>query len=210
MYDCRSEDGLRHGVRMAAAAVAGGELVVLPTDTVYGIGADAFSPEAVERLLAAKGRGRTMPPPVLVASPAMMAALAQPLPDWVLALTEAYWPGGLTLVVAAQPSLYWDLGETSGTVALRIPDHPAAQDLIRATGPLAVSSANLTGYPTGTTAAETRKQLGESVSIYLEAGELPVGTASTVVDATGEEPVVLRAGHLTEAEVRATAGFAAR
>ena len=179
---------------MAAGAVAGGELVVLPTDTVYGVGADAFSAEAVSRLLAAKGRDRQMPPPVLVASAAMMAALAQPLPDWVQALTDRFWPGGLTLVVLAQPSLMWDLGDTDGTVALRIPDHPVALALLQATGPLAVTSANLTGQPTAPTAVGTREQLGESVSIYLEAGELPGGTPSTIIDATGSCPRVLREG----------------
>lgn len=182
---------------MAAAAVAGRELVVLPTDTVYGVGADAFSPDAVARLLAAKGRGRQMPPPVLVSSSAMMAALAQPLPDWVHLLTERFWPGGLTVVAQAQPSLMWDLGDTGGTVALRLPDHPVALELLQATGPMAVTSANLTGQPTADTAVGTREQLGEAVSIYLEAGELPGGTPSTILDATGEQPRILREGAIS-------------
>lgn len=186
---------------MAAGAVAGGEIVVLPTDTVYGVGADAFNPEAVARLLAAKGRGREVPPPVLVASASMMAALAQPMPDWVDALTARFWPGGLTLVARAQPSLMWDLGETNGTVALRIPDHPVALELLAATGPLAVTSANLHGEPPGATARATREQLGESVSVYLEAGELPGGTPSTIVDATGTAPRVLREGAIGVSEL---------
>lgn len=209
IYDCTTEPGRLHGVRMAAAAVSGGELVVLPTDTVYGLGADAFSPEAVTRLLAAKGRGRAMPPPVLASSIGMVSALAAPLPAWVVAATEAFWPGALTVVLAAQPSLRWDLGDTAGTVALRIPDHPVALDLITASGPLAVSSANLTGQATAATAAGTRSQLGESVAIYLEAGELRGdSTPSTILDGTGEQPRILRAGAVTAAQLNEALGVA--
>ena len=128
-----------------------GELVVLPTDTVYGIGADAFDPDAVRRLLAAKGRGRDMPPPVLVSAPTTLDALAVGVPSYARALIDELWPGPLTLVCRQQPSLQWDLGDTRGTVAVRMPDHAVALELLARTGPLAVSSANRTGLPAATT-----------------------------------------------------------
>ncbi|GIG30248.1 L-threonylcarbamoyladenylate synthase [Cellulomonas marina] len=187
----------------AVQTLARGELVVLPTDTVYGIAADAFTPPAVQALLDAKGRGRQMPPPVLVGSLPVLDGLATAVPDGARALAEAFWPGGLTLILAAQPSLAWDLGETHGTVALRMPDHPAALALLRRTGPLAVSSANRTGQPAGTTAAEAREQLGDSVRVYLEAGAAPGGVASTIVDATGPVLRVVREGALGLEALRA-------
>jgi len=178
----------------AVNAVGRGELVVLPTDTVYGIGADAFDPRAVQRLLDAKGRGRQMPPPVLIPDVRTLDGLATDVPDTVRALAEAFWPGGLTIILRAQPSLAWDLGETHGTVALRMPDHPAALALLRRTGPLAVSSANLTGRPAATTATEAYDQLGDRVAVLLDAGAAPGGVASTIVDATGPALRVVRLG----------------
>ncbi len=180
----------------AVHAVGRGELVVLPTDTVYGIGADAFDPRAVQALLDAKGRGRQMPPPVLIPDVRTVDGLATGVADGVRALADAFWPGGLTIIVRSQPSLAWDLGETHGTVALRMPDHPAALALLRRTGPLAVSSANLTGHPAATTAAEAHAQLGDSVAVYLDGGAAPGGVASTIVDATGDTLRVVRSGAL--------------
>lgn len=180
----------------AVHAVGRGELVVLPTDTVYGIGADAFDPRAVQALLDAKGRGRQMPPPVLIPDVRTVDGLATGVPDGVRALADAFWPGGLTIIVRSQPSLAWDLGETHGTVALRMPDHPAALALLRRTGPLAVSSANRTGSPAATTAAGAHEQLGDSVAVYLDGGTAPGGVASTIVDATGDTLRVVRAGAL--------------
>ncbi|HSN43973.1 MAG TPA: Sua5/YciO/YrdC/YwlC family protein, partial [Propionibacteriaceae bacterium] len=107
----------------AQRAVAAGECIVLPTDTVYGIGVGAFSAEAVQRLLEAKRRGRDMPPPVLIAEPAMLGALATSVSAWATSLAEAYWPGPLTLILTAHPSLHMDLGDTRGTIAVRVPDH---------------------------------------------------------------------------------------
>lgn len=178
----------------AVNAVARGGLVVLPTDTVYGIGADAFDPDAVAALLAAKGRGRQMPPPVLVGDVRTLDGLARDVPDGVRALVERFWPGGLTVICRAQPSLAWDLGETHGTVALRQPDHPAALALLARTGPLAVSSANLTGRPAATTAADAQAQLGDAVAVYLDGGASPGGVASSIVDATGAGLRLVRAG----------------
>ncbi|ADG73968.1 Sua5/YciO/YrdC/YwlC family protein [Cellulomonas flavigena DSM 20109] len=180
----------------AVHAVGRGELVVLPTDTVYGIGADAFDARAVQALLDAKGRGRQMPPPVLIPDVRTLDGLATDVPDAVRALAETFWPGGLTVILRAQPSLAWDLGETHGTVALRMPDHPAALALLRRTGPLAVSSANRTGRPAATTAAEAHEQLGDAVAVYLDGGTAPGGVASTIVDATGDALRVVRLGAL--------------
>lgn len=192
----------------AVHALGRGELVVLPTDTVYGLAADAFSPEAVAGLLAAKGRGRQMPPPVLVGDVRTLDGLCIDVPDGVRALVEAFWPGGLTVICRAQPSLAWDLGETRGTVAVRMPDHPAALALLRRTGPLAVSSANLTGRPAATSAAEARDQLGDAVRVYLDGGAAPGGVASTIVDATSGELRVVRSGALDRATLAAVAPLA--
>ena len=170
---------------------------MLPTDTVYGIGADAFQPEAVARVLAAKGRGRHMPPPVLIPSLRTVDGLAREVPEAARALMEACWPGPLTVIVNAQPSLAWDLGETHGTVALRVPDHLAALALLARTGPMAVTSANKTGRPAATTADDARAQLGDLVSVYLDAGESPLGLASTMVDATGPLMTVVRDGGIS-------------
>lgn len=189
----------------AVNAVSRGQLVVLPTDTVYGVGADAFTPEAVRALLAAKGRGRQMPPPVLVPDVRTLDGLATEVPGAVRALAAAFWPGALTLIVRAQPSLSWDLGETHGTVALRVPDHPLALALLRRTGPLAVSSANRTGLPAGTTAADASEQLGDAVAVYLDGGTAPGGVASTIVDATGDGLRLVRPGALSLEDLRAVA-----
>ncbi len=192
-YDVR--EGVDHeaAVEAAVSALQGGELVVLPTDTVYGIAADAFSPGAVGALLEAKGRGRDMPVPVLVGSWSTIDGLADDVPERVRAVVEAFWPGGLTLVVRAAPSLAWDLGETRGTVALRMPLHPVT---------LAVSSANRSGLPPAADAAEAARQLGSAVSVYLDGGKSTGAEASTIVDLTGERPRLLRAGAVGEDALR--------
>ncbi|MFD1715998.1 L-threonylcarbamoyladenylate synthase [Amnibacterium flavum] len=184
-FDCNAESDLLTGMRLARGAIGRGELVVLPTDTVYGVAADAFSPAAVQRLLDAKGRGRQSPPPVLVPGIPTLDALAESVPESVRALVAEFWPGPLTIILPARASLAWDLGDTGGTVALRMPDHRIALELLSETGPLAVSSANLTGQPAATTAADALAQLGDSISIYLDAGETPGSVPSTIIDATG-------------------------
>ncbi|MFE5342295.1 L-threonylcarbamoyladenylate synthase [Isoptericola sp. NPDC056578] len=181
----------------AVNTVSRGGLLVLPTDTVYGIGADAFDAEAVAALLAAKGRGRQMPPPVLIPDVRTLDGLATEVPDDARKLAEAFWPGGLTIILQAQPSLQWDLGETHGTVALRMPDHPAALALLRRTGPLAVSSANATGNPAALDVVDAQAQLGDAVTVYLDGGDAPGGVASTIVDATSERLRVVRQGAIT-------------
>jgi L-threonylcarbamoyladenylate synthase len=182
------------GVANAALAVQRGQLVVLPTDTVYGVGADAFSPAAVRRLLEAKGRGREMPPPVLVSAPTTLDALAVGVPSYARALVQELWPGPLTLVCRQQPSLQWDLGDTRGTVAVRMPDHEVALELLARTGPLAVSSANKSGLPAATDADAAEAMLGDAVEVLLDGGTSPGGEASTIVDVTGDTGRLLRLG----------------
>jgi L-threonylcarbamoyladenylate synthase len=193
-YDCTDAAQRAAGIAEATAVLRKGELAVLPTDTVYGVAADAFSPEAVTALLAAKGRGRQMPPPVLVGSRRAAMALIEDVSTSATDLIDEFWPGGLTLVFHSARSLVWDLGETKGTVAVRMPMQPVALDLLRETGPLAVSSANLTGSPPATTAAEAEAQLGEAVSVYLDSGPCTEQKPSTIVDLTGAVPRLLRRG----------------
>ncbi|WP_460955019.1 L-threonylcarbamoyladenylate synthase [Parasphingorhabdus pacifica] len=194
VYDCKRPETRETGLTAAGSAVRAGGLVVLPTDTVYGIGADAFDSHAVGSLLAAKGRGREMPVPVLVGSWSTVDGLVLSVPRHARALIEAFWPGGLSIVLPQAPSLAWDLGNTRGTVNLRMPLHPVALDLLREVGPMAVSSANLTGHPPPSTAEQAREQLGDAVSVYLDGGAAGEPVASTIVDLTQDTPRVLREG----------------
>ncbi|WP_027479154.1 L-threonylcarbamoyladenylate synthase [Gryllotalpicola ginsengisoli] len=220
IYDCSDPDQLLTGTRLARQALGRGDLAVIPTDTVYGVAADAFNAAAVAKLLAAKGRGRQAPPPVLIPDLKTLDALAQSVPDEVRQLAEAFWPGGLTVVLHAQPSLVWDLGETHGTVALRMPNHKIALELLGETGPLAVSSANKTGLPAARTAAEAAEMLGDSIAVYLDAGragtdyegagDAGASEASTIVDATGlasgRGTRILRSGVISTDQLRAVIG----
>lgn len=190
------QDDPTRGVAAAVAALRRGDLAVLPTDTVYGLAADAFSPPAVARLLAAKGRGRDMPVPVLVGAWRGIDGLADHVSGVLRSLVESFWPGPLTLVVRAAPSLAWDLGETRGTVAVRMPLHPVALAVLAETGPLAVSSANRSGLAPATTAAQAREQLGVSVAVYLDGGVSSDPVPSTILDLTGERPRLRRSGPL--------------
>ena len=165
IYDCSVDTDLLTGMRLAKVSLGRHELVVMPTDTVYGIGCDAFSAKGVEALLAAKGRGPQSPPPVLIPNTQTLHALAESVPDVAVRLAETFWPGALTMILRAQPSLNWNLGETRGTVALRMPDHKIALALLEEVGPMAVSSANLTGEPAATTCQQAEAYLGSSVSV---------------------------------------------
>jgi L-threonylcarbamoyladenylate synthase len=207
-YDCADPDQRAEGLAAAGTAVLRGELVVLPTDTVYGIGADAFSPTAVRRLLEAKGRGRDMPPPVLVGTVRAASALVEDLGPYGQVLIDEFWPGGLTIVCRAARSLAWDLGDTRGTVAIRMPEDQVALDLLQETGPMAVSSANLTGSPAACTAAEAREQLADAVAVYLDGGPSAGGVASTIVDLTGNQPRLLRRGAVSIGRLREVAAVA--
>jgi tRNA threonylcarbamoyl adenosine modification protein (Sua5/YciO/YrdC/YwlC family) len=206
VFDCHRPDSRETGLAAAANAVRAGGLVVFPTDTVYGIGADAFDAEAVGSLLAAKGRGRDMPVPVLVGSWSTVDGLVLSVPHQARALIEAFWPGALSLVLPQAPSLSWDLGETRGTVNLRMPLHPVALDLLREVGPMAVSSANRTAHPPASTAEQAREQLGDSVAVYLDGGPSGEPVASTIVDLTQAHPRVLREGSITVADLSEVLG----
>lgn len=195
-FDCADESVRAEAIAAATNAARRGELLVMPTDTVYGVAADAFSPHAVRRLLAAKGRGRDVPVPVLVGSWRTVNGLVEDLPDSAKDLIAAFWPGPLTLVLRQGAGLTWDLGDTKGTVAVRMPLHPVAIELLTETGPLAVSSANRHGMPAPATANEAQSQLGEAVAVYLDAGPAQEATPSTIVDLTGERPRLLRDGAL--------------
>lgn len=209
LFDCNDAEQRTEGLAAAGTAVLNGELVVLPTDTVYGLGADAFSPQAVAKLLEAKGRGRNMPSPVLVGTVRAATALVEDLGPYGQQLIDEFWPGGLTIVCRAARSLSWDLGDTKGTVAIRMPEDTLALDLLRETGPMAVTSANKTGSAPATTAAEAREQLGEQVAVYLDDGVRSGGVASTIVDLTSEQPRLLRRGAVSIGRLREVAAVAA-
>lgn len=185
-----------------ARVVDTGNLLVIPTDTVYGIAADAFSASAVAALLAAKGRGRDMPPPVLVPRSETVFGLVDGVDETLLALTSRFWPGPLTIIACAQPSLDWDLGDTHGTVAVRMPDDEYALALLSRTGPLAVSSANISGRPAATNADDAQEMLGEDVDIYVDGGARESGMSSTIVDLSGDVPRIVRRGPIAAAELR--------
>jgi L-threonylcarbamoyladenylate synthase len=217
LYDCSVDTDLLTGMRLAKVSLQRGELVVLPTDTVYGVAANAFDATAVAALLAAKGRGRQSPPPVLIPSTKTLPGLASEMPDVALRLADAFWPGALTMIFKAQPSLVWDLGETRGTVALRVPNHKIALALLEETGPLAVSSANLTGEAAATNCQQAADYLGKSVAVYLDAGQSPVGESSTILDLTGLDLYasdadnagkirVVRQGAISREQIAAIAG----
>ncbi len=202
IFDCSDLGERSIGIAAAIDALERGDLVVLPTDTVYGIGANAFDDVAVTQLLAAKRRGRDMPVPVLVPSRSTVDGLVVSLSSEARSLMAAFWPGGLTLVVDQAPSLAWDLGETGGTVAVRMPLHPVTLEVLATTGPAAVSSANVSGKPPADTAEQARGQFGSSVAVYLEAGPGPDPVPSTIVDVSGEVPVLLRAGAVSVERLR--------
>ncbi|WP_432931011.1 L-threonylcarbamoyladenylate synthase [Microbispora sp. CA-135349] len=197
------------GLAEATASVRRGELVVLPTDTVYGIGADAFTPSAVNALLEAKGRGRDIPVPVLVGTVRAANALVESLGTYGQDLVDSFWPGPLTLILRANRSLSWDLGDAKGTVAVRMPLHQVALDLLKETGPMAVSSANRSGNPAPTTVAEAEEQLGESVDVYLDGGPCGDSVPSTIVDLTTAVPRVLRKGAIPVDKIRGVVGYLA-
>lgn len=205
-FDCTDPGERDAGIAAAVSALKGGGLVVLPTDTVYGIGANAFDSSAVAALLAAKGRGRDMPVPVLVGSWHTIDGLVYSVPRTARELIRAFWPGALSLVVRQAPSLAWDLGDADGTVMLRMPLHPVAIDLLREVGPMAVSSANISGSPAAVTAADARAQLGEKVEVYLAAGPSAQQAASTIVDLTGAHPRILRVGPVSAESVAQVLG----
>lgn len=206
-YNCTDDNGRKVGLAQAATAIRSGRLVVMPTDTVYGIAADPFNPDAVASLLSAKQRGPEMPVPVLVGSWHTIDGLVPSVSAEARTLIQALWPGGLSIVVAQAPSLTWNLGHTAGTVMLRMPSHPVAIELLRDVGPLAVSSANVSGQPPATTAELAKRQLGDAVQVYLESGASDIGTASTIVDLSQGTPHIIREGAVTAARIAEVLGM---
>lgn len=208
VYDCSDTASRAAGLDAARRALSSGRLVVMPTDTVYGIAADAFDSSAVAELLRAKGRGRDMPVPVLVGSWHTIDGLVLGVPQVARDLIRAFWPGALSLVVHQAPSLAWDLGDARGTVMLRMPLHPVAIELLREVGPLAVSSANVSGRPPAVTAADAQLQLGDSAAVYLDGGPAEHALASTIVDLTGDAPRILRVGAVATSDIAEVLGVA--
>jgi L-threonylcarbamoyladenylate synthase len=192
-------------IALAAAALAAGQLVVLPTDSVYGLAADPSLPAAVVRLFEAKDRPRSLAIPVLVASLAQLDRLVE-VDARAKRAIGALWPGAVTLVLRRRPGVDWDLGDAPGTLAVRMPDHPVALELLTQAGPLAVTSANPSGEPTPETCAGVREALGDAVSVYLDAGPSALATPSTVLDLAGDEPRILRSGAVPPEAVFAALG----
>lgn len=201
IYNCADASEREEGMLLAAKAAKSGRLVVMPTDTLYGLGCDAFDNDAVASLLATKHRGPDMPVPVLVGSWDTVKGLVATLDDTARTLIEAFWPGGLSIVVPQAPSLPWNLGDTRGTVMLRMPMHPIAIELLREVGPMAVSSANISGHQPPTTAIAAKQQLGKAVTVYLDGGEAKIGKPSTIIDLSGPHPYLLREGALTAEQI---------
>lgn len=209
IYNCADAAEREEGMAFAVKAAKSGRLVVMPTDTLYGLGCDAFDNDAVASLLATKHRGPDMPVPVLVGSWDTVKGLVASLDDTAQTLIEAFWPGGLSIVVPQAPSLPWNLGDTRGTVMLRMPLHPIAIELLREVGPMAVSSANISGQTPPTTAIAAKQQLGKAVTVYLDGGEAEVGKPSTIIDLSGSRPYLLREGALSAEQIGEVIGASA-
>ncbi|BBX72620.1 threonylcarbamoyl-AMP synthase [Mycobacterium shinjukuense] len=207
VFDCADPDQRSRGIAAAVAALKAGRLVVMPTDTVYGIGADAFDSTAVAALMSAKGRGPDMPVGVLVGSWHTIEGLVYSMPDGARELVRAFWPGALSLVVVQAPSLQWNLGDAHGTVMLRMPLHPVAIEVLREVGPMAVSSANISGQRPAVHADQARSQLGDLVEVYLDAGPSAQQVASTIVDLTGAAPRILRPGPVSAERIAEVLGL---
>ncbi|WP_293769588.1 L-threonylcarbamoyladenylate synthase [uncultured Corynebacterium sp.] len=210
IYRCDVPATRAEGLAEAAKAAKSGRLVVMPTDTLYGLGCDAFDNDAVASLLATKHRGPDMPVPVLVGSWETYKGLVATTTETMQLLVEAFWPGGLSIVVPQAPSLPWNLGDTRGTVMLRMPAHPVAIELLREVGPMAVSSANISGHTPPTTALAAKQQLGQAVSVYLDGGEAEIGKPSTIVDLSQSHPYLLREGAISAERIEAVIGVPAQ
>lgn len=196
-----------HGIQAAALALREGKLVVFPTETVYGVGADCRNAAAVRAIFAAKGRPADNPVIVHVADVTGARALASDWPDAAAKLAKAFWPGPLAIVVRRNDKVPDVVSGGLDTVALRVPDHPVAQALLAACGfGVAAPSANKSGRPSPTRCADARDDLGEAVAVYLDGGPTRVGVESTVVDVTGRRPAILRPGGVPREAIEAVVG----
>lgn len=196
-------DAYEEAMTVAVGEIRAGGLVVLPTDTVYGIAANAFDRNATRAIFRVKRRPRTLPLPVLVSRPRQAWALCSDVPAAATALAGAFWPGAVTIIVPANPELDWDLGDGDGSIAVRMPHRPELLALLERTGPLACTSANITGQPTPATVLEVRQQLGDDVGVYLDGGTSTLDHGSTIVDLSRGTPVIVRVGPISEEDVLA-------
>ena len=187
-------------IQQAVLVLQGGGLVAFPTDTVYGVGALAHDPAGIQQLFIVKGREAAKAIPILIGDPSDLPRVAQEVGEMAFKLARRFWPGALTLVLPRHAGLPPNLG-LEPTVGVRMPDHPAALALLRLAGPMAVTSANLSGGPNTTSASEVFSQLGGRIPLLLDGGRTPGGDPSTVVDCTGPEPRILRPGPVTYEEI---------
>jgi L-threonylcarbamoyladenylate synthase len=191
-----------NALTQALQILQSGGLVAFPTDTVYGVGALAFDAAAIEKIYTAKGRSTEKAIPILFGDAADLEEVTAQVSEMALRLAGSFWPGPLTLVVPKHPSLP-EAVSTAPTVGVRVPDHPVARALLRAAGPMAVTSANLSGQASPCTAQEVCNQLGGRISLILDGGGTPGGVPSTVVNCLGAEPQILREGPITLAQIQA-------
>ena len=194
----------KEAIGVAARILAEGGLVAFPTDTVYGVGAHALQPDAVERIYTAKIRPRDKAIPILLAKPDDLVLVAEGITETAWLLAERFWPGGLTLVLPRKANVPDVVSAGGPTVAVRVPDHPVPLALIAALGtPLAATSANLSGHPSPVTAQEVKAELGGRIELILDGGQCPGGIPSTVLDLSADPPTVLRAGAIAVEEIKA-------
>jgi L-threonylcarbamoyladenylate synthase len=189
----------------ALEILTGGGLVAFPTDTVYGLGALAFDDNAVKRIYAAKGRSTEKAIPILLSDSGDLDKVALHVSEMALKLAACFWPGPLTLVVLKHPSVPQSVSSTAG-IGVRVPDLPVARSLLQLVGPMAVTSANLSGQASPSTAEEVLAQLGGRIALILDGGRTPGGIPSTVVDCISPEPQIIRQGPIPEDEIQAILG----
>ena len=194
-------NALQGQVKEAVQILKKGGVIVFPTDTVYGLGADAFNSKAVERIYEIKKRPRHLPFPLLLSDVSQVTMIAESVPDIGWFLASRFWPGGLTLVLPKAASLPTYL--TKGpSVAVRVPNHPICLALIKHLGrPVIGTSANISGRPSSLTADKVKQQLGDEVDLIIDGGKCPGGGESTIVDVTGDRPIVLRQGIIAQYEI---------
>ncbi|MCE9644931.1 MAG: threonylcarbamoyl-AMP synthase [Chloroflexi bacterium] len=189
-------------IQGALKVLQSGGIVAFPTDTVYGLGSLAFDNDAIESIYKAKDRPLEKAIPILIADVRDLETVADSIPDMAKTLASRFWPGPLTCIVPKKHTLPLAVSATS-TIGVRIPNHPAARALLRVTGAMAVTSANISGQPSPSTAQEVFDQLNGRIPLILDGGKTPGGIPSTLVDCTGSTPVILRAGPISLAELLA-------
>lgn len=183
-------------IKRALEVLKSGGLVAFPTDTVYGVGTLAFDNAAIESIYTAKDRPIEKAIPILIGEMSDLDKVAVDIPNMARIFASRFWPGPLTCVVPKKQTLPLAVSATS-TVAVRIPDHPDARALLIAAGPMAVTSANISGQPSPVTAMEVFNQLNGRIPLILDGGTTPGGIPSTLVDCTGEQPIILREGPIS-------------